>query len=119
MSTFACRQATQGTPIGHEGTARYVRAKCAASLTEGSEVAALVYRQSDECAFTVDSLFCRTCCVEEVRRPTQGAEEYVVHARLGTVADAAEQRHWLAVIDPEIVDSSPPTDGSVNTVEGR
>ena len=119
MSAFACRQATQGTPVGHEGTARCVRAKCDAPLTGGSEVAALVYRHSDECAFTVGVLFCRACRVEEVRHPTQGTEEYVVHARLGTVADAAEQRHWLAVIDPEIVDSSPPTDGSDTSREGR
>ena len=120
MSAFACRQAARGTPaVGHEGTAQCVRAKCDAPLTEGSEVAALVYRQSDECAFTVDSLFCRACRVGRVRHPTRGAAEYVVHARLGAVADAAEQRHWLTIIDPEVVDSSPPTDGSGVAGEGR
>lgn len=112
MSAFDCRQATRGTPVGHGGTARCVRAECSASLSEGSEVAALVYRQSDESAFTVGRLYCHACRVEEVRHPTQGAEEYLVHARLGTVADVGEQRHWLAVIDPEVVDSSSPTDGS-------
>ena len=119
MNAFACRQATRGTPVGHEGTVRCVHAKCDAPLTEGSEIATLVYRQRDECAFTVGSLFCRVCRVGEVRHPTRGAEEYLVHARLGTVADAAEQRHWLALIDPEIVNSSPPTDGSCVAVEGR
>lgn len=112
MSTFACRQATRGTPVGHEGTAQCVRTKCSALLTEGSAVAALVYRHSDDSSFTVGSLFCDSCRVGEVRHPTQGAEEYVVHARLGTVADTAEQRHWLAIIGPEVVDSSPPTDDS-------
>ena len=119
MNAFACRQAARGTPIGHEGTVRCVRAKCDAPVTEGSEVAALVYRQSDDCAFTVGSLFCRACRVGEVRHPTRGAEEHVVHARLGTVADAAEQRHWLTVIDPKIVDSSLPTDGSGVAGEDR
>ena len=119
MSAFACRQAARGTTVGHEGTARCVRAKCDAPLTEGTEVAVLVYRHSDECAFTVGALFCRACRVGEVRHPTRGAEEHVVHARLGTVADTAEQRHWLAVIDPKIVDSSPPTDGSDTSREGR
>ena len=71
MNAFVCRQATRGTPVGHEGTARCVRAKCAASLTEGSEVAALVYRHSDDRAFTVGSLFCCTCRVGEVRHPTR------------------------------------------------
>ena len=118
MNAFACRQATRGTPVGHEGTVRCVRAKCEAPLTEGSEVAALVYRQDDDDGFTVGSLFCRACHVGEVRHPRRGVKEYVVHARLGTVADAAEQRHWLAVIDPKIVDSSP-TDGSYVAVEGR
>ncbi|WP_160135334.1 hypothetical protein [Halococcus salsus] len=112
MSAFACRQATRGTPVGHEDSLRCVRAKCEAALTEGSEVAALVYRQGDECAFTVGSLFCRACRVGEVRSPTQGSEEYVVYARLGTVADVAEQRHWLVIVDPEIVASSLATDGS-------
>ena len=79
---------------------------------EGSAVTALVYRHSDDSAFTVGALFCRDCRVREVRHPRRGTEEYVVHARLGTVADAAEQRHWLAVIDPEVVDSSPSTEGS-------
>ena len=119
MSAFACRQATRGTPVGHEGTLRCVRAKCAAPLTEGSEVAALVYRKSDDGGFTVGSLFCRGCRVGEVRHPTRGAEEHVVHARLATVADAAEQRHWLVVIDPEIVDSSLATDGSGVAREAR
>jgi hypothetical protein len=72
----------------------------------GSEVAALVYRHSDDSTFTVGVLFCRACRVEEVRHPTRGAAEYVVHARLGRVADIAEQRHWLAISDPEVVDSS-------------
>jgi hypothetical protein len=106
MSAFACRQATRGTPVGHEGTARCVRAKCSALLTEGSAVVALVYRHSDGNAFTIGALFCHACRGGEVRHPTYGAEEYVVHARLGGVADAAEQRHWLAIIDPEVVDSS-------------
>ena len=119
MSAFACRQATRGTPVGHEGTVRCVRAKCNAPLTEGSEVATLVYRESDDCGFTVGSLFCRACHVGEVRHPTRGTEEHVVHARLGTVADAAEQRHWLAVIDPEIVDSSLPTNGSSVAMEAQ
>ena len=119
MNAFACRQATRGTPVGHEGTARCVRAKCDAPVTEGSEVAALVYRHSDDCAFTVGALFCSDCRAKEVRHPTRRAEEHVVHARLGTVADAAEQRHWLTIIDPEIVDSSPPTDGSDTLKEGR
>lgn len=118
MSAFACRQATRGTPICHEGTARCVRATCSAPLTEGSEVAALVNQQCDDCAFTVGSLFCCACRVRQVRHPARGAEEYVVYARLGKVADAAEQHHWLAVIDPEIVDSSPSTCSSVTTVEG-
>ncbi|WP_273837509.1 hypothetical protein [Halococcus sp. PRR34] len=110
MSAFDCRQAARGTPVGHEGTARCVRAECSAPLSEGSEVAAFVYRQSDQSAFTVGGLYCQACRVGEVRHPTQGAEEYVVHARLGTVADVGKQRHWLAVIDPEVVDSSSPTD---------
>ena len=112
MNAFACRQATRGTPVGHEGTLQCVRAECEAALREGSEVAALVYQQSDECAFTVGSLFCRACHSGGVRHPTRGAEEYVVRARLGTVADVAEQRHWLVIIDPEIVVSSLATDGS-------
>ena len=112
MSAFACRQATRGTPVGQEDALQCVHTECEASLTEGSEVAALVYRQSNECAFTVGSLFCRACRVGEVRNPTRGAEEYVVRARLGTVADVAEQRHWLVIVDPKIVASSLATDGS-------
>ena len=112
MNASACRQATRGTPVGHKGTLRCVRAKCESLLTEGSEVGALVYRHSDECSFTVGSLLCRACRAKEVRHPTRSAEEYVVYARLGTVADVAEQRHWLVIIDPEIVASSLATDGS-------
>ena len=111
MSAFACRQATRGTCVGHEGTLRCVRANCEAALTEGSEVAALVYRQGDDGAFTVGSLFCRACHVGGVRHPRREAEEYVVCARLGTVADVAEQRHWLVIIDPKVVALSLATDG--------
>ncbi|WP_273835099.1 hypothetical protein [Halococcus sp. PRR34] len=115
MTAHAAKQAVRGTVLGVRGTARCTKASCSRELAEGDEIATLVYRHSDESVWTVGSVFCRACRVEQVRHPTLGAEEYVVAARVGSTMDVVEQIARLTIIVPEVLDTAGPSQGHMRS----
>ena len=100
----------EGLPVGVGEEA--LCAGCHEPIRDGDCVEAYIYSVPGRPKWDMARVFCMACRPGEVASPTLGAAEFVAHARLAVVSDAATQSVHLALRDPEVVDHADPDEGA-------
>ncbi|WP_049888685.1 hypothetical protein [Natronococcus occultus] len=99
-------QLLEGFPVGPQPTACQ---HCGDTLQEGDHATVFAARPADADQWAIHRPYCPTCSPDTIRHPTVGCTELLAQCRLGTRADLATQQTRLVVLEPELQDSSPPT----------
>ncbi|WP_306055615.1 hypothetical protein [Natronococcus wangiae] len=101
-------QLLEGFPIGPQGTTECQH--CGYTLYEGDRATVLASRPAETNQWAIHRPYCVTCSPDAIRHPTLGCTELLAQCRLGTRADLATQQTRLVVLEPELLDSSEPSE---------
>ena len=105
------RELLRGASGGISRT-RIVCLGCGAILQEGRAVTVYGYRGADSETWTLRRCYCTDCAPTAIGEPTLGVSELLVRAWLGSIALPRTRTHELCLTELEVVEFSPPTEGS-------
>ncbi|ADB63610.1 hypothetical protein Htur_4852 (plasmid) [Haloterrigena turkmenica DSM 5511] len=100
-------QLLEGFPVGPHDTTTCQH--CEYRLYEGDRVTVLASRPADTDRWAIYRPYCVACSPDTITEPTRGCTELLAECRLGTRADLPTQQTRVVALEPEIQDSSPPS----------
>jgi len=93
-------------------TERVVCVGCTTQLAEGRAVTVYGYRRAECPRWNLRRCYCADCAPAVIDEPTLGVTELLAQAWLGTMTLPTTRSHRLCPTDVEIVDDSPPKEGT-------
>lgn len=85
---------------------------CTTQLTEGRAMTVYGYQRAESRDWDLRRCYCADCAPATIGEPTLGVTELLARAWLGTVALPRSRTHRLCLTDVDIVDFSPPSEGT-------
>lgn len=84
---------------------------CGESITEGQACTVYAYRPANGQEWYPAKCYCQGCAPDKIPTPTIGTSEVVIQSWLGVVSRPHDRSHRLCLLEVELVEFSPPTEG--------